>query len=131
MRVFVCGSKNISALPEGVKHLLYKLCSEGVTFLIGDCYGIDRVVQQALFKRGYPNVVIYTACIKARNNVGGWPVVRINPSEHPGYAGHHRKDTAMINDCDTAIAVWDGKSKGTGTNIVETQKLGKEVALFI
>lgn len=130
MKVFVCGSKSIAILPTGAESLIHKLCSEGVTFLIGDCYGIDRVAQQALFKQNYPDVLIYTACNKVRNNVGGWPVVEVNPSERPGFTGHHRKDMAMVNACDMAIAVWDGKSKGTGANIYELRKLGKEVALF-
>ena len=38
---------------------------------------------------------------------------------------HYVKEIQMAKDCDQAIMIWDGKSKGTGENIRRIKELKK------
>ena len=42
-----------------------------------------------------------------------------------GRAFHYVKDIQMANDCDQAIMIWDGKSKGTSENIRRIKEMKK------
>ena len=48
MKFFISGSKSISKLPEKAKSLLDEHIALGTEFLVGDCYGVDAVVQKYL-----------------------------------------------------------------------------------
>lgn len=41
-----------------------------------------------------------------------------------------KRNELIANDCDTLIAFWDGKSKGTLDTINKTKKLNKEVKII-
>ena len=59
MKVFISGSKSISALPEEVKSLLDSYIDTGAEILVGDCYGVHAAVQMYLDSKGYSNVTVY------------------------------------------------------------------------
>ena len=40
------------------------------------------------------------------------------------------KDIQMSIDCDRAIAIWDGQSKGTHNNILRLRDFGKDCVVF-
>jgi hypothetical protein len=44
--------------------------ANGQTVLIGDAFGVDKLVQIYLFERKYPSVVVYYAGDGIRNNIG-------------------------------------------------------------
>lgn len=48
--------------------------------------------------------------------------------EYNALAGHNR-NTLIINDCDTVLAFWDEKSKGTGDSVSKANKLNKKVII--
>ena len=120
MRVFISGSKSISKLPEEVKSLLDEHIALGTEFLVGDCYGVDAAVQKYLESKGCGKVTIYCSGETPRNNfVTGAKVCSCAEAAKglTGNAFQYVKDIQMAQDCDTALMVWDGKSKGSGTNI--------------
>ena len=128
MKVFISGSKSISALSEEVKSSLDEHIALGTEFLVGDCYGVDAAVQNYLGSKGYSNVTIYCSGATPRNNYA--PSAKIcscaeNTVGLTGSAFHYVKDIQMANDCDQAIMIWDGKSKGTSENIRRIKELKK------
>jgi hypothetical protein len=95
---------------------------------VGDCYGVDAAVQKYLDSKGYSNVTIYCSGATPRNNFA--PSAKIcscaeNVVGLTGSAFHYLKDIQMANDCNQAIMIWDGKSKGTGENIRRIKELKK------
>jgi hypothetical protein len=66
-KVFVSGSKSISALSiEFLEHLSHAV-QERSEILVGDCYGVDAAVQKHLADINYPNVTVYCSGEKPRN----------------------------------------------------------------
>ncbi len=126
-KVFIGGSKNITKLDETVRQKLDELILENAEILIGDCLGVDKLVQAHLFLKGYKNVTVYATEGKARNNIGDWPVVNVPSHGEEGYDYYELKDIEMAKDADETFMIWDGQSKGTAFNIDEMQKLEKRV----
>lgn len=128
MRVFISGSKSISKLPEEVKSLLDEHIALGTEFLVGDCYGVDAAVQKYLESKGCGKVTIYCSGETPRNNFVTGAKVRSCAEAAKGLTGrefHYVKDIQMANDCDQALIIWKGKSKGTGENIRRIKEMGK------
>ena len=128
MRVFISGSKSISKLPEEVKSLLDTFIATDAEILVGDCYGVDAAVQMYLNSKGYSNVIVYCSGETPRNNFVTGAKVCSYAEAAKGLTGrefHYVKDIQMANDCDQAIMIWDGKSKGTSENIRRMKKLNK------
>lgn len=128
MRVFISGSKSISKLPEEAKSLLDSYIVTGAEILVGDCYGVDAAVQMYLESKGYCNVTIYCSGETPRNNFVMGAKIRSCAEAAKGLtrsAFHYVKDIQMTQDCDQALMVWDGKSKGTSENIRRMKELNK------
>ena len=128
MKLFFSGSKSISKLPEEAKSLLDEHIALGTEFLIGDCYGVDAAVQKYLESKGYCNVTIYCSGETPRNNFVTGAKVRSCAEAAKGLTGstfQYVKDIQMTQDCDQALMVWDGKSKGAGENIRRIKELKK------
>ena len=111
MKLFIGGSKTIGKLPDKAAETISAACRSAHEILIGDCYGVDLAVQQLLYRLGHENITVFTACQTARNNIRIWPEQRI-VTDQTGYAAHRAKDEAMIDNCDLAILIWDGSTKG-------------------
>ena len=128
MKLFISGSKSISKLPEEVKSLLDEYIALGTEFLVGDCYGVDAVVQKYLDSKGYSNVIVYCSGETPRNNFVTGTKVRSCAETAKGLTGRafqYVKDIQMAQDCDTALMIWDGKSNGTGENIRRMKEMRK------
>jgi hypothetical protein len=128
MKLFISGSKSISALPEEVKSLLDSYIVTGAEILVGDCYGVDAAVQKYLELKGYHNVTIYCSGETPRNNFVTGAKVRSCAEAAKGPTGsafHYVKDIQMAQDCDQALMIWDGKSKGTAENIRRITEMEK------
>ena len=128
MKVFISGSKSISALSEEVKSLLDEHIALGTEFLVGDCYGIDAAVQKYLDSKGYSNATIYCSGEHPRNSFVSFSKRCSCAEAAKGLTGstfQYVKDIQMTQDCDQALMVWDGKSKGTGENIRRIKELKK------
>lgn len=129
MKVFIGGSKTIGKLSDNAVETITEICGDRHEILVGDCYGIDLAVQRFLAELRYENVTVFTACPRARNNIGGWSERRI-ATKQAGFPAHRAKDKVMIEECDFAVMIWDGKTKGTGLNIDELNRIEKRVVLF-
>ncbi len=145
MKVFISGSKCVNEkesedwkLPESVRTCLDNIMSEGNEILIGDCRGIDTLVQKYLNENNYAWVTVYESGNKrnARNNLGHWDekhfsVKEVIPYVHSLYVHRMEKDFHMADDCDYGVAIWNGESKGTFINMLCLCALGKTCKLYL
>lgn len=128
MKLFISGSKSISVLSDDVKSLLDNYMASDTEFLVGDCYGVDAAVQKYLESKRYSNATIYCSGEIPRNNFITGAKVHSCAEAAKGLTGsafHYVKDIQMTQDCDQALMVWDGKSKGTGENIRRIMEMEK------
>lgn len=124
MKVFVSGSISIKELPQIAVEKLDSIMAHNFTVLVGDANGVDKLIQSYLKQKSYPNVCVYYAGNRIRNNLAHWNVVNV-PSNLTGRALYTEKDRKMALDSDYGMMIWDGKSKGTKANIDEMSKYGK------
>ncbi len=131
MKVFLSGSKTAVTLTEALKQTIDRFCEQNAEFLIGDCFGADRLMQEYLHQMGYSRVTVYFSGAGLRWNVGDFPVKEIRvPDRVTGYARYWLKDIAMSRDCDCAVMLWDGKTRGTYQNILNMQRMRKPYTVF-
>lgn len=130
-KIFIGGSIGIRYLDYAVKDELDKYMNGELEILVGDAYGIDSLVQRYLKEHDYDNVTVYASNGRARNNIGGWQVEKIEvPSGVFGRDFYTYKDVAMTNDCDSALMIWDGRSIGTLNNIMRLRSLHKRCIVY-
>lgn len=141
-KIMLFGSSTIYGVPQQVIEWLEQYTAQGHEFIVGDCKGADTAFHKALSSVGADKVTIY-CMDSARNNTYGYNVksfltgyneedkqveIVANDNSIEPYVidgvekqldiPHNRqwyefKDRQMINDCDMAIGLWDGQSKGT------------------
>jgi len=129
--VFVAGSRALSKLNAQVKERLDNIIRKQLTVLVGDANGADKAVQRYLAERGYEHVVVY--CMEVcRNNVGNWPTHAHTAESAPRHDRQYYgiKDLAMAKDASCGFMIWDGKSKGTLTNVINLVNADKKVLLY-
>jgi hypothetical protein len=128
MQIFISGSISIQALNPQAINRLDSIIADGQTVLIGDAFGVDKLVQQYLFEHNYLPVIVYYSGDELRNNIGNWQTKQItNDNNLTGRRMYQLKDMAMAQDADCGLMIWDGKSQGTKFNIDNMTKLGKEI----
>jgi len=130
--VFVAGSREVSRLNPQIRERLDKILKQNLTVLIGDANGADKAIQKHLAKNRYPKVEVY--CMEVcRNNIGNWQIHRhvARPGSKRDRHYYGIKDLAMAEEADCGFMLWDGKSKGTHTNIVNLLKLGKKALIYL
>lgn len=137
MIVFISGTagfkgyQTIARLPDFVRNHIAAYMAENAEILVGDCIGIDSLVQEYLLANDYKNVAVYCSGNKCRNNLGNWTVIHCQPKNNEtGRDFYAVKDKAMCENADKGFAVWDGRSKGTKNNIDHMTLLGKPVIIF-
>ena len=132
MKIFIGGSKTINVLDENVKSILNRIYKNNNTVLIGDCFGVDKIVQNYFADLKYPKVKIYVSGNKVRNNVGKWKVKNISvSSEIKGFDFYRQKDIVMANESDYGFMIWDRKSKGTLNNIIDLICKDKGITVYL
>ncbi|MBR4321146.1 hypothetical protein [Treponema sp.] len=124
MKIFVSGSISIKKLPQIAVEKLDSIIAHNFTVLVGDANGVDCLIQEYLKQKSYPNVQVYYAGSRIRNNLNNWQMVNV-ASNLTGRALYTQKDKKMAQDSDYGMMIWDGKSKGTKANIAEMSKYGK------
>lgn len=134
MNVFISGSAGfkhpINMLPKAVETEIDKHIGNNDTILIGDCKGIDSLVQSYLKQKNYKNVIVYHTTAAPRNctdNAWARKHIHSNETNRNFFAA---KDNAMCDETDAGIAVWDGQSKGTACNIARLKNQNKPVMIF-
>lgn len=137
MKIFISGTagfgrQTMTKLPDNVIEFLHDIMKNNYDILIGDCQGVDTLVQKILSENNYKNVTVYCSGSKCRNIIDtSWKTKNIFvPKGTTGRAFFAVKDNAMAKDADCALAIWDGKSQGTGTNIRNMRDRNKPVTIY-
>lgn len=130
--VFISGSIKIKSLDDKIKSRLDNIVSSGLEVVIGDAGGADKLVQQYLVDRGASSVTVYCAGDDVRNNDGAWPVVHVSPPvKTKSRAFFTAKDLKMADVSDFGLMVWDCKSTGTLSNVIELLKKRKKSVVYM
>ena len=127
-KIFLGGSQTLTALPDEVLSCLNCWMKGGVSFLVGDSKGSDRLMQKYLHQHDYKNVTVYVSGDEVRCNEGSWEVVHCPSFALPhSYEFYLAKDIRMAELADEAFMLWDGESPGTRENIIRMRQRGKAV----
>jgi len=130
--IFLSGSRAINRLNDQVRDRIQNMIDQGFRILVGDANGADKAIQKYLSERSYKNVVVYCAGATCRNNVGNWEInqVKVDP-KLTGRAFYTQKDLQMADEADYGFVLWDGKSAGSITNVLELLKRTKSVVVYL
>jgi len=132
MTVVLGGSRKLRHLPDEVVSRLTLWLDADHAVVVGDAPGIDTVFQAFLKRRRYSLVTVFTSAPEVRNNLGGWPVKRIESGlKSRSSAMHTAKDREMTRIADLGLMMWDGVSVGTLANVIDLATQGKDAYLFV
>lgn len=130
--VFIAGSISISRLHEKVQERINKIVSSDLSVVVGDADGADTSIQQCLHDYHAAKVTIYCAGDTPRNNVADWPVRRVHSKARAGSrAFFTAKDLEMARSSDYGLMIWDCKSTGTLSNVIELLRAKKKSVVFV
>ncbi|CAI8923270.1 hypothetical protein [Pseudomonas sp. IT-P176] len=130
--VFISGSIKIKSLDNKVKSRLNNVISSGLNVLVGDAGGVDKSVQQYFKEKYFSTVTVYCTGSSPRNNDGAWPVVNVEPPvKTKSRAYFTAKDLKMADDSDFGLMIWDCKSTGTLSNVIELLKQRKKSVVYV
>ncbi len=130
--VFIAGSIAISRLDNRVKERISKAVMKGLRVAVGDADGADKSIQQYLADINAECVTVFCSGDRPRNNVGQWPVEAVFPDATPGTRSYFTaKDVKMAEAADYGLMIWDSKSTGTLSNVLELLKAKKTSVVFV
>ncbi|WP_145033635.1 hypothetical protein [Pantoea ananatis] len=130
--VFVAGSITIKKLDPLIVERLKKIVDQNFNVVVGDATGVDSSVQQELVHMGFRAATVFSSSSKPRNNLGSWPVNVVHTHHTPGTrAFFTAKDIKMAEAADYGLMVWDTKSPGTLSNVIELLSRKKSSVVFI
>ena len=131
--VFIAGSMNIKHLDRKVRERIDNIIESNLSVVVGDAEGADTSIQKYLLERGAGDITVYCSGSKPRNNVGDWKVCMIDAKNYaPGSrAFFTAKDMEMARIADFGLMIWDAKSTGTLSNVIELLKQKKTSVVFV
>ena len=130
--VFIAGSMNIKHLDPKVKERIDNIVASGFEIVVGDADGADTSIQSHLFNHGSTKATIYCSGPVPRNNVGDWPIRSVETRHAQGSrAFFTAKDIVMAEVADYGLMIWDAKSTGTLSNVIELLKRNKKSVVFV
>lgn len=122
----------IKNLDSNVISRIDKIINSKFKVILGDADGIDTSVQQLLKGKEYDQVTIYCSGNQPRNNVGRWPLKVVTTDAPEGTrAFFTAKDLQLAKDADYGLMIWDTKSTGTLSNVIELLTLNKKSLVYI
>jgi hypothetical protein len=131
-KVFIAGSMNIKHLDPKVKVRIDNILARNFEVVVGDADGAYTSIQAYLFDQGTTKTTVFCSGERPRNNVGNWPVQRVDTSHSEGTrAFFTAKDIRMAEIADFGLMVWDTKSTGTLNNVIELLVRKKKSAVFV
>ena len=133
MKIFLFGSKDIYGVPESLVRQLEMLLEQtngNLQFIVGDCSGIDASFHTVLSMIGARSKTTIYCMDYARNNRFEFETKVFNSDGMEGRELYEYKDRQMCKDCDIAVTVWDGKSRGTFNCITILKAQDKPVYVF-
>ncbi|WP_274851424.1 hypothetical protein [Serratia marcescens] len=130
--VFVAGSITIKNLDALIVERLKKIVDSDFHVVVGDANGVDSSVQDVLVTLGSKQVTVFSSSESPRNNLGLWPVHVVKTHHASGTrAFFTAKDIKMAEDADFGLMIWDAKSTGTLSNVLELLKRKKSCVVFV
>jgi len=130
--VFIAGSIGIKRLDLRVKARIERMVEQSLDIVVGDADGVDTAAQHHLHALGATRVTVYCAGETPRNNLGDWPVGPVESPHAPGTrAFFAAKDRRMAELADYGLMVWDSRSTGTLSNVLELLGRRKKTVVFV
>jgi len=130
--VFIAGSMNIKNLDRKVKERIDNIVTSNLNVVVGDADGADTSIQNYLFEHGASHTVVYCSGQTPRNNLGDWPIHSVESNSQPGSrAFFTAKDIEMAKEADYGLMIWDAKSTGTLSNVIELLARKKKSLVFV
>lgn len=130
--VFIAGSISISRLHEKVRSRIAKVVASSFEIVVGDADGADTSIQECLRDLGANKVTVFCTGEHPRNNVNQWPVRHVVSKARAGSRGFYTaKDVEMARTSDYGLMIWDSKSTGTLSNVLELLGSGKKSVIFV
>lgn len=130
--VFIAGSISISHLHEKVQERINNIVSSDLNVVVGDADGADTSIQECLRAYHASKVTVYCTGEMPRNNVADWPVHHVHSKARAkSRAFFTAKDVEMAKNSDFGLMVWDCKSTGTLSNVIELLKAKKKSVVFV
>lgn len=118
--VFIAGSITIKQLDPMAQVSLANIIEMGHRVIVGDADGADTAIQRFLHDGGASDVTVYCVGGRPRNNLGNWPVEHVATYQKAGSRAYFTaKDIEMAKHADFGLMIWDGKSTGTLSNVIE------------
>jgi len=109
-------------LPVEVKERIDKSMERGMTIIVGEAPGTNRIYQDYLKAKGYRNVVVGHA-IRLRYNAGNWKDVQYGKNLK-------ERERKMIEDCDSAVVIWMNNSSVIANDLEILKRLSKPTFLY-
>lgn len=119
--VAICGSRSIVEGNLAFRRLIWAIekviqLNPEVVFNIGDANGVDIEAQKILCQMNHDRVIVWHVKGNLRNLANDeWETRAVDYNSYS--TRYTERDSAMIENAEKLIAVWDGKSKGTLRNI--------------
>ena len=130
--VFISGSMSIKHLHPEVKARIDNIVVSGLDIVVGDADGVDASIQEYLKAHGGSRITVYCSGSLPRNNIGHWPIWTVQTKHTEGSRGFFTaKDLAMAEAADYGLMIWDTKSAGTLSNVLELLSRKKKSVIFI
>lgn len=132
-KVFISGSISIKKLPTAVEASLDNIFKEGMEILVGDADGIDTMVQNYCKRANYSKVTVYSIYPAPRFIANGFNKKYIIPKSDSKKERElqKEKDEAMTLDSEYSFVIWDGKSKGSFSNVIRALENNKKIKLYL
>jgi len=133
-KVFISGSISIKILPNDVKKSINNIINQKFEIIVGDALGIDSLVQNYCKQLNYHNVTVYSINLQPRYKADvnfKTKYIEVSKNIKSFREKQQEKDKAMTNDSDFTFVIWDGKSKGSYSNIIRGIENNKKVKVFL
>jgi predicted XRE-type DNA-binding protein len=115
-----------------VQERINRIVSSDFKVVVGDADGADTSIQECLRTYNASKVTVYCTGEAPRNNIASWPVHRVQSKARAGTrAFFTAKDLEMAKNSDYGLMVWDCKSTGTLSNVIELLKEKKKSVVFV
>lgn len=130
--VFIAGSISISRLHKKVQERIGKIVSSNLDVVVGDADGADTSIQKCLHDYQAEKVTVYCTGDLPRNNVADWPIHNVYSKAKAGSRAYFTaKDLEMARKSDYGLMIWDCKSTGTLSNVIELLREKKKSVVFV
>lgn len=132
IKVFISGSMNIKNLDPRVKERIDNIVSQDFEIVVGDADGVDTSIQWHLLNHESKKTTVFCSGSRPRNNLGDWPVKQVETRHAQGSrAFFTAKDICMAEEADIGLMIWDAKSTGTLSNVIELLSRKKKSVVFV